>query len=193
MGNFYPTKYYVKNQMTTLSERQLRRKVLKAFELGCEYVRKIKNSRGVDKWEIDINFFHLIGERTRKSKQLNIKENLFQTEVSLNFKDRSDRSYYKQIVDEFYSRTGFELVYKIEKEYDSEYSNHLHMGIITNDKKRVSECMEHIVKVVLQRPTRSRFNRYLSVNDMIDDSAFIDYISKGYDGLGGDFPEYILA
>lgn len=201
MDNFYPTKHFINNNLTTLGERQLRRNASKAHNQGAKYVRKIKNARGHDKWMIDANFFHLIGERERNPKK-NIQskpkispknKNHFGTEVSLNFKDSCDYDYYQHIAEIFHDRTGIDIVYKIEREFDSEYSNHLHMGVATFDKKKVTEVMKNIVEDYLNRSTSSRFNTFLSINEMIDDKSFIGYISKGYDGLGGDFPEYILA
>ncbi len=135
----------------------------------------------------------MIGNRIRTTKKTKKKDNYFKTEVSLNFKDQADADYYQEIVNIFYQTTGLELVYKIEKEIDDVYSNHLHMGVATDDKNKVLEFMTCIVKENLQRNVKTRFDNFLSVNEMIDDKSFIDYISKGYDGLGGDLPEYILA
>lgn len=201
MDNFYPTKHFINNNLTTLGERQLRRNVSKAYNQGAKYVRKTKNARGHDKWMIDANFFHLIGNRERNPKKdiqskpkISPKnKNHFGTEVSLNFKDRCDSEYYVYIVHTFHDLTGFDLVYKIEREFDSEYSNHLHMGVATFDKEKVTNVMTNIVEDYLHRSTKSNFNTFLSVNEMIDDNSFIGYISKGYDGLGGDFPDYMLA
>ncbi len=53
--------------------------------------------------------------------------------------------------------------------------------------------MKNIVEDYLNRSTSSMLNTILSVNEMIDDKSFIGYISKGFDGLGRDYPEYILA
>ena len=177
MDNFFPTKHFIENNLTTLGERQLRRNASKAYNQGAKYVRKTKNARGHDKW--------MIGERERNPKK-NIQskpkispknKNHFGTEVSLNFKDRCDYDYYQHIAETFHDRTGIDVVYKIEREFDSEYSNHLHMGVATFDTKKVTEVMTYIVEDYLNRSTSSRFNTYLSINEMIDDKSFIGYIS----------------
>lgn len=198
MDNFKPTKYFVENKLTTLSDRQLRRKCAKVYEMHVSYVKLSKNKNNCNIWLIEDSSIELIGKRERKPKQKKVAEPYFNAEVSINFNDRSDHAYYSTIVKLFRERTNFDLVYKIEKTSDNNYSYHLHMGV-HGSIKIVKQHIEYIVKQILQRNCNKYYDKNtgehkssVRVRKLVDEDAFVDYISKGYDRLGGDFPSYLI-
>lgn len=199
MEDFKPTKYYVVSGLTTLSDRHLRRKCVEVSKKNVNYVRLGKNKNGSDLWLIEKSSINLIGKRQRKPKQIKRIENYFNVEVSVNFNDTCDRAYYFEIVKLFSDLTGFDLVYKIEKQSDDVYSNHLHLGVHATVKD-VRKHMNTIIKDHLQRKCKSFHDKCtgehkssVMIRKIVDQEAFVNYISKGYDRLGGDYPTYIFA
>ena len=196
MDNFKPTRYFVENKLTTISDRHLRRKC-KAYYETVDYIKRSKNKNNSDLWLIEESSIHLIGKRIRKKKESPKPESYFNTEVSINFNDRSDYAFYATIVKLFRERTNFDLVYKIEKTSESNNSYHLHMGV-HGDQKKVKENIDYIVKHIFQRNCNKFYDKStgenkssVRVRQLLDEDAFINYISKGYDRLGGDLPQYI--
>ena len=200
MDNFKPTKYFVENNLITISDRHLRRKCKAYYENeNVNYIKRSKNKNNSDLWLIEESSIHLIGKRIRKKKQDPKPESYFNTEVSINFNDRSDYAFYSTIVKLFRECTNFDLVYKIEKTSDNNYSYHLHMGV-NGSVKTVKQHIEYIVKQILQRNCNKYYEKKtgehkssVRVRKLVDEDAFVDYISKGYDRLGGDFPIYVFS
>lgn len=199
MDNYKPAKYFVENKLTTLSERQLRRKCANAYEMNVSYVKLSKNKNNSNIWLIKESSIELIGKRERKPKKKKVAEPYFNVEVTLNFNDRSDYAYYQEIVRIFKSLTGFDLVYKIEMTKDDLYSYHLHMGVHAKTVI-VKKYIDYIVNNILGRSCNKYYDKTsgehkssIRVRKLIDEEAFIDYISKGYDRLGGDLPNYLFS
>ncbi|WP_276681384.1 MULTISPECIES: hypothetical protein [Empedobacter] len=198
MENFKPTKYFIDNELTTLSDRHLRRNCAKALENGETYVKIGKNKKQKDIWLIEVSSIGLVGERIRKPKKEIKPENYFNIEVSINFNDRSDYVYYSEIVRLFKFYSGCDLVYKIENDPYNKYNNHLHMGV-HGQYKTVKKYIDYIVQNILQKKCNMYYDKStgehkssVRVRKIVDEDAFVDYISKGYDRLGGDFPIYLI-
>lgn len=199
MENFKPIKYFIANKITTLSDRQLRRNCEKAYLNGETYVVKVeKNKNKISNWLINISSIEIIGSRKRKPKQKKKPESYYNVEVSINFNDRSDYAYYSEIIRLFRFYTNYDLVYKIESSGDFKNCYHLHIGV-HGTYKIVKKYIDFITNHHLQRKCNKYYDKRsgehkssIRVRKLVDEDAFIDYISKGYDRLGGDSPTYVF-
>ncbi len=73
MRNFKPIKYFVDNEMSTLSQKQIRRNVIQAIDNKDPAVRLVKNSKNRDQYEVDVNECeHILGRKNRISQVPNI-------------------------------------------------------------------------------------------------------------------------
>ncbi|MFV0188493.1 hypothetical protein OBK29_00900 [Empedobacter falsenii] len=196
MNNYKPIKYFVENGLSELGERQLRRRALQAYRNGEEYVELGKTENGKNLYLIDETRINEFAIRIRKPKSKKNIENYFNIEVSVNFNDNSDHAYYSEIVSLFRHYTGYDLVYKIES--GGKYDNHLHMGI-HGSYRVVRKYINFILNNILQRKCNKFYDSStgehkssLRIRKIIDEEAFVDYISKGYDRLGGDLPIYLF-
>lgn len=188
IDKYKPTKFFINNNMTQLSERHLRRKCAEMYNGDDENIIKRKNKNNRDLWLINLDSIGIIGKRRRKEKKK--KENNFKIEITVNFNDNLDVDYYLKLVKLFNESTNCNIMYKIER--DKNNKNHLHMAVDNDDKCLITNEMKKIITHDLQRSISSGIKKHLLVNEIIDEKKYYDYISKGYDGLGGDFPSYIL-
>ena len=232
MRKFRTIKYYVDNNLTTLSQKQLKRNVIVAMSNNDCAVRLIKNSRNRNQYEIDENNCgHLIKRKNKRfcfkvgvisrPNYISLKSdykndfynkganlfgkkkcnNIYNVEVTINLK--LFRSNGKN-VNNTYNKDVYELMVKIFKgkfnnffykiELDESCNYHLHMGI---------EGEINIVKSTIFETVFDNFGFFdnesnhsldgekqyaIKIQEMVDQDLYINYISKGNDGLGGDLP-----
>jgi len=196
MKIYKPIKYFLDNGLSNLGERQLRRRAHEAFTNREDYVEIGTTRNGKQMWLIEVSSIELLAYRIRKPKKKIKKESYFNIEVSVNFDDNTDYAYYSEIVSLFRHYTGYDLVYKIES--GGKYDNHLHMGI-HGSYRIVRKYINFIINHHLQRKCNKFYDSStgehkssVRIRKIIDEEAFVDYISKGYDRLGGDLPVFLF-
>lgn len=194
MKEYKPIRYFVENNLTTLSTRQLKRNASKAFISGCNYVFQSLTLNNKKQYEILVDEIERIGERKRKPKESKkpvkiIKEfesktsRNYITVVTINFKDTSDVVFYDELVLKFfeYSKKD-DMYYSIE--IDDDGFTHAHLAT-TGDIFSTYYQLNQIINIELQLNQKIAISMNgeksfapVEISPMRDNQCFLEYISK---------------
>ena len=194
MKEYKPIRYFVENNLTTLSTRQLKRNASKAFISGCNYVIQSLTLNNKKQYEILVDEIERIGERKRKPKESKkpvkiIKEfesktsRNYNTVVTINFKDSSDVVFYDDLVLKFfeYSKKD-DMYYSIE--IDDDGYTHVHFAS-TGDINSTYNYLSQIINIELKLNQKIAISKNgeksfapVEISPMREHQCFLDYISK---------------
>ncbi|MFV0141483.1 hypothetical protein [Empedobacter falsenii] len=174
-------------------------------------VLKLRNENGIQEWHVNYSRINKIGRKRKvKNNTINkVNHNIdrakraitrfsyqepenprYTTEITLNFKENYEASYYEEVVKELFVRYKKNMYFVVEK--DSEGYSHIHIGS-EGKKKEIMILMNHIIENVLARfddmyikfLEGGNYESDLHISDIVSNDAYKKYLSKGNDGLGG--------
>lgn len=161
---------------------------------------KKKVIKGQETWQINSNYISEYFRRKRKVKSneegfnqrmekrvrkvnstLKVPNDIekYNIELSINFKDNYDRSYYNYIVKDLFLRSEFDLFFVIEE--DSIGYNHLHIGLrgdVDELKLILRHTYDHLHLHDYDGEEEKLFSRDTNIAVIRNHNAYLDYMKK---------------
>lgn len=191
--------FYRRSNIINVSYRTIMRQIAKIA--GIDNIVKKKVINGKDKWLINSDYISDFFQRKRKLKSnidgfnkrmekrvrkvrstLVIPNDIqqYNIELSINFKDDYDKSYYEYIVKDLFLRSAFDLFYVIEEDLDG--FNHLHVGL-KGDTDELKLILKHTYENLhlhdYDGDENKIFSKQTNIAVIRNHNAYLDYLKKG--------------
>ena len=189
---YYTIKYYIDNNYTTLSAKQVKRNAKEAYQNGDPAVILRFNKKNLEQYEIHADEFERFGRRKRQQKKIKlnvIKEYVprnnkkYQSAVTINFKDATSRKVYEEIIIQLFYRSGIDdMFYSIE--VDESGFTHVHFASTATSEK-LYVMLNQIINIEMKLDHTLKISKYgektyasIEISTLLNLEGFTIYISK---------------
>lgn len=191
--------FYERTNIINVSYRTILRQIARIS--GDNNIVKKMVIKGKETWLINSSYVTEYFQRKRKLKSNNVGFNQrmekrvrkvkstfsapidideYNIELSINFKDDYDRSYYDYIVKDLFLRSSFDMFHVIEE--DTFGFNHLHIGIKGNTEELkliLRHTYDNLHLHDFDGDEDKIFSKQTNIAVICNHNAYLDYLKKG--------------